>query len=131
VDQKALLDLTLEVAKLEQAERLHHHQWQQAKQQKQAKFEELLALTRSEHAPAKSVDGPPERTKDAPKLSAKRKVLELLNANPGRSYTTGAIASAVHAPRGSVSMYLGELTRAGLVTRLDVGEYQAKLEVSQ
>jgi len=133
-----MLDLTLEVAELEKQERQAHGVWQAAKAKKDAKFAKLLALTRGQRT-GNGITKPPVKTSasrpqnqaasvpGAPaKQGAKARVLEFLNSNRGKDFTTLQIAKAIGAPGGSTSMYLTELVRANAVTRVDIGKYRAK-----
>jgi len=128
-DDKAILDLTIEVGHLETLERAAEAQWRAARIQKDKKFAELLSLTRGGKT-STAGNGTSSATK-TPKLSpksqpTKAKVLDFINAHPTKEYTTGEIATQVGVPANSISVYLGELYRDSLISRVAMGRYRAK-----
>ena len=127
LDEKAILDLTLEVARLESAERTAFRAWCAAKEGKEQKLAELLALSHSLtlKPPQSPAEVRPEKRKRG-KISVKMQARQFLDANPGQEFTTSEIAHAIGAPPNSVSVYLRSLSENGEITRLDYGRYQAK-----
>lgn len=124
--EKAILDLTLEIARLESVERKAYREWCAAKERKDQKLAELMALSRGITPPQESpAETRPEKRKRG-KISVKVQAWQFLEANPGQEYTTSQIAHAVGAPPRSVSVYLRDLYENGDIRRLDYGRYQAK-----
>lgn len=123
-NEKAILDLTIEVARLETLERAAESQWRTARSQKEKKFAELLSLTRGGKVSTagNGTSGAPK----APTKPTKTKVLEFIDAHPTKEYTTGEIATQVGVPANSISVYLGELYRDGSINRVATGRYRAK-----
>ena len=135
LDEKAILDLTLEIARLESAERAAYRQWCTAKERKEQKLAELLALSREAQPaatppeagtpPETPAEARPAKRKRGP-ISVKAQALQFLEANPGQDYTVSEIARVLGAPPRSVSVYLRDLFNYGEIARLDYGRYMAK-----
>lgn len=128
-NDKAILDLTIEVGHLETLERAAESQWREAKSKKEKKFAELLLLTRGGKAP-RAGNGASTPAKEAPPkpqpVPTKLKVLNFLNAHPAKEYTTGEVAAQVGVAANSISVYLGELYRDKLIDRIKIGVYRAR-----